>query len=88
MEDSREQEGPVRPVGSAVLVLDLLLFEEEEVPEGPAVLQLDVLEEEGGWVEQIALGLDLEMLLRVPVEEEAKQVEYHGQICLEIVELL
>ena len=32
MEDSREQEGPVGPDGSAVLVLDLLLFEEEEVP--------------------------------------------------------
>ena len=63
MEDSREQEGPVRPDGSAVLVLDRLLFEEEEVPEGPAVLQLEVLEEEGGWVEQIALGLDLELLL-------------------------
>ena len=82
MEDSREQEGPD---GSAVLVLDQLLFEDEEVPEGPAELQLEVLEEEEGWVEQIALGLDLEMLLRVPVEEEAKQVEYHGQICLEIV---
>ena len=88
MEDSREQEGPVRPDGSAVLVLDLLLFAEEEVPEGPAVLQLEVLEEEGGWVEQIALGLDLEFLLCVPVEEEARQVENHEQICLEIVELL
>ena len=51
MEDSREQEGPVGHDGSAVLVLDLLQFDEEEVPEGPAVLQLDVLEEEGGWVE-------------------------------------
>ena len=63
MEDSREQEGPVRLDCSAALVLGLLLFVEEEVPEGPAVLQLDVLEEEGGWVEQIALGLDLELLL-------------------------
>ena len=63
MEDSREQEGPARPDCSAVLVLDLLLLEKEEVPGGPAVLQLEVLEEEGGWVEQIALGRDLELLL-------------------------
>ena len=63
MEDSREQEGPVRPDCSAVLELDLLLFEREEVPGGPAVLQLEVLEEEGGWVEQIALRRDLELLL-------------------------